>query len=211
MIAAADLVRVRWLGRLPYQEAWDLQRAIWEGRITGRTEDDYLLLLEHPHVYTVGRNGDGSNLRVDIADLPGIGAELHHVDRGGDITYHGPGQLVGYPIFGVPALSGGFDAVGHVRRIEEMLIATLADLGVEAWAEPGYTGVWTAQGKVGAIGVRVRQGVSSHGFALNVAPDLAYFANIVPCGIADRPVTSLARLLDEVPRRFLVVLNCRFG
>ncbi|RPI21062.1 MAG: lipoyl(octanoyl) transferase LipB, partial [Actinobacteria bacterium] len=199
VIPAANRARVRWLGRLPYQEAWDLQRALWEGRITGRAEDDYLLLLEHPHVYTVGRNGDGSHLRVAPGDLPALGAELHHVDRGGDITYHGPGQLVGYPIFAVPALTGGFDAVGHVRRIEEMLIATLADFGVAAWAEPGYTGVWTRLGKVAAIGVRVRQGVSSHGFALNVDPDLSFFANIVPCGIADRPVTSLQALLDEPP------------
>jgi lipoic acid synthetase len=199
VIRSAELLRVRWLGRLPYTEAWDLQRALWEGRTTGRTGDDYLLLLEHPHVYTVGRNGDGSNLRISTEELPELGAELHHVDRGGDITYHGPGQLVGYPIFGVPALTGGFDAVGHVRRLEDMLIATLADLGVHAWAEPGYTGVWTSQGKIGAIGVRVRQGVSSHGFALNVDPDLAYFSNIVPCGIADRPVTSLRGLLSDPP------------
>lgn len=199
MIPAAELLRVRWLGRLGYREAWDLQRAIWEGRTTGRTGDDYLILLEHPHVYTVGRNGDGSNLKVALDALAELGAEMHHVDRGGDITYHGPGQLVGYPIFGVPALTGGFDAVGHVRRLEEVLIATLADLGVEAWAEAGYTGVWTRRGKVAAIGVRVRQGVSSHGFSLNVDPDLSYFSRIVPCGIGDRPVTSLSGLLPDAP------------
>jgi len=193
--AEADLLRVRWLGRLPYVEAWDLQKAIWEGRSTGRTVDDYLLLVEHPHTYTVGRNGDGSNLLVSEDELPGLGAELHHVDRGGDITYHGPGQLVGYPIFGVPRLPGGFDMVGHVRRIEAALIATLADLGVDAWAEPGYTGVWTAEGKVAAIGVRVARGVTMHGFALNVDTDMSYFGRIVPCGIGDRPVTSLRRLL----------------
>ena len=192
-----DALRVRWIGRLPYQEAWDLQRALWEGRSTGRSRDDYVILVEHPHTYTVGRNGDGSNLSVDEARLTDLGAELHHVDRGGDITYHGPGQLVGYPIVAVPRLPRGFDMVGHVRRIEAMLVATLADFGIEAWTEAGYTGVWTERGKVAAIGVRVAQGVSMHGFALNVDTDLDYFGNIVPCGIADRPVTSLTDLLGR--------------
>jgi lipoyl synthase len=190
-------LRVRWLGRVEYEEAWDLQRALWEGRIEGRSVDDYLLLLEHPHTYTVGRNGDGSNLIVAIDALDAVDARLLHVDRGGDITYHGPGQLVGYPIVAVPKLTNGWDMVGHVRRLEAMLIATLADLGIEAWAEQGLTGVWTRLGKVAAIGVRVARGVSTHGFALNVEPDLGYFANIVPCGIEDRSVTSIADLLGE--------------
>jgi lipoic acid synthetase len=196
-LSSGERFRVRWLGRLPYAEAWDLQRAFWEGRTGGRTVDDYLLLVEHPHTYTVGRNGDGSNLLLSEDRLADVDAELHHVDRGGDITYHGPGQLVGYPILAVPRLPNGFDMVGHVRRIEQMLIAALADLGVEAWAEAGYTGVWTARGKVAAIGVRVSRGVSMHGFALNVEPDLDYFRNIVPCGIGDRPVTSLSELLSR--------------
>ncbi len=191
----ATRVRVRWLGRLPYAEAWDLQKAFWEGRVGGRSADDYLLLLEHPHTYTVGRNGDGSNLLIPETDLGGIGAEIHNVDRGGDITYHGPGQLVGYPIFGVPRLPKGFDMVGHVRRIEATVIAALADLGINSWAEEGLTGVWTKQGKIAAIGVRVARGVSMHGFAINVEPDLSYFGNIVPCGIADREVTSVSAML----------------
>ncbi len=198
-------LRVRWLGRVEYDEAWDLQRAIWEGRTEGRTADDYLLLLEHPHTYTVGRSGDGSNLSIAEDALDGIDARLHHVDRGGDITYHGPGQLVGYPIVGVPKLPNGWDMIGHLRRIESVLIATLADLGVEAWAEDGLTGVWTERGKVAAIGVRVARGVATHGFALNVEPDLDYFSYIVPCGIPDRPVTSLAELLGEhVPMEAVV-------
>ena len=196
-VEAGERWRVRWLGRLPYEEAWDLQRAMWEGRTSGRTADDYLLLLEHPHTYTVGRNGDGSNLIATPDRLAELGAEVHHVDRGGDITYHGPGQLVGYPIVAIPRLPRGFDMVGHVRRIEAMLIATFGDLGVPAWAEPWFTGVWTDRGKVAAIGVRVSQGVSMHGFALNVEPDLAYFGHIVPCGLADRHVTSLAELLGR--------------
>jgi len=193
----AGRFRVRWLGRLPYREAWDLQRAVHDARAVGHIDDDYLFLLEHPHTFTVGRNGDGSNLVVEPDRLVELGAELIAVDRGGDITYHGPGQLVGYPIVAVPRLDSGFDVVGHVRRIERMLVAALADLGVEAWTEPGYTGVWTVAGKVAAVGVRVSRGVSMHGFSLNVAPDLSYFSHIVPCGIADRPVTSLTALLGR--------------
>ncbi len=187
------MLRARWLGRLPYGEAWDLQRAIHESRILDRG-DDYLLLLEHPHTYTVGRNGDGSNLLIDQEALDRVGAELHHVDRGGDITYHGPGQLVGYPIV---HLGDQPDMVGYVRRLEEALIVSLADLGVEAWVEPGLTGVWTERGKVAAIGVRVSRRVTMHGFALNVAPDLAYFSHINPCGITNRPVTSVGELLGR--------------
>lgn len=193
-LATDPTLRVRWLGRVEYEEAWDLQRAMWEGKTTGRSDDDYVLLVEHPHTYTIGRNGDASHLRIPREELAGLGATLHDVDRGGDITYHGPGQLVGYPIVDVPRLSGGFDAVGHVRRIEAALIDTCADFGVEAWSEDGYTGVWTERGKVAAIGVRVSRGVSMHGFAINVDPDVTYFGHIVPCGIPDRPITSLSEL-----------------
>ena len=190
-------LRVRWLGRVEYDEASDLQQAIWEGKTLGRTPDDYALLLEHPHVYTVGRNGDGSNLTVSEAMVEGVGATLHHIDRGGDITYHGPGQLVGYPIVDVPRLAGGFDAVGHVRRIERMLISVLAEFGIDSWTEDGLTGVWTEAGKIAAIGVRVSRGVSKHGFALNVAPDMSFFSHIVPCGIPDRPVASMTEILGR--------------
>lgn len=194
---AQPTLRTRWLGRVPYDEGWDLQKAIWEGKTSGRTADDWILLVEHPHTYTVGRNGDGSNLQISRELLEQIGATLLDVDRGGDITYHGPGQLVGYPIISIPKLPGGFDAVGHVRRIESVLIATLSDLGIEAWAEDGYTGVWTAEGKVAAIGVKASRGVSTHGFAINVDPDMSFFEHIVPCGIPDRPVTSVSELLGR--------------
>ena len=207
--APIPTLRTRWLGRVAYPEAWDLQKAIWGGSTSGRTEDDYLLLLEHPHTYTVGRNGDGSNLKVSRSRLDEMGATLLDVDRGGDITYHGPGQLVGYPIVSVPPYGDGFDVVGHVRRIEQVLIATLDDLGVEAWAEDGFTGVWTASGKIAAIGVRVSRGVATHGFAINVDPQMEYFDTIVPCGITDRPVTSISEILgrkasiEEVVERLL--------
>jgi len=191
---AGVTLRVRWLGRLPYLEAWDLQRSIHEGRVTGRTYDDYLLLLEHPPTYTTGRFAGDSPSALTPEAAEAVGAELHQVDRGGDITFHGPGQLVGYPIV---SLGSPPDLVGHVRRIEETLIAVLADLGVEAWREDGYPGVWTASGKVAAIGVRAARQVTTHGFALNVATDLSYFDHIVPCGISERPVTSLERLLER--------------
>jgi len=184
-------LRTRWLGRLPYTEAWDLQRALHQGKVAGRTEDDYLLLLEHPPVFTIGRNGDASNLLVDRVHLD---AEVHHVDRGGDITFHGPGQLVGYPIL---ALDDPKQIVPYVRKLEQALIATLDGFGVEAWAEPGYTGVWTAKGKVAAIGVRVARRVTMHGFALNLHPDMGYFALMNPCGISDRPVTTLSDLVGR--------------
>ncbi len=197
LTATLPTMRTRWLGRVRYDEAWDLQKAIWEGRATGRTKDDYVLLLEHPHTYTVGRNGDGSNLTISNGDLPALGATVVDVDRGGDITYHGPGQLVGYPIVAIPKLDSGYDAVGHVRRIESVIIATLAEFGIDAWIEPGFTGVWTAKGKIAAVGVRASRGVSMHGFSINVDPDMSYFENIVPCGIPDRPVTSLIELLGR--------------
>jgi lipoyl synthase len=188
------LLRARWLGRLPYAEAWDLQRAFHEGRVVGRTVDDYLLLLEHPPTYTVGRFSPGTNVLIDEERAQALGASMFRVDRGGDVTFHGPGQLVGYPIVHLGASVG---VSGYVHRLEEVLVAALADLGVEAWAEAGYTGVWTERGKVAAIGVRAAKRVTMHGFALNVSTDLSWFGHIVPCGIPDRPVTSLSELLGR--------------
>ncbi|MEX1043984.1 MAG: lipoyl(octanoyl) transferase LipB, partial [Acidimicrobiia bacterium] len=190
----ANPLRTRWLGRLSYTEAWDLQRAIHEGKSTGRTDDDYLLLLEHSHTYTVGRNGDGSNLLVDPSTLAEWDAELHHVDRGGDITYHGPGQLVGYPLL---TLDDPMRIVPFVRDLEQVLIDALADLGILAWRETGMTGVWTASGKVAAIGVRVSRKVTMHGFALNLSADMDYFGRMNPCGITDRAVTNVSDILGR--------------
>nr|MDE0501437.1 lipoyl synthase [bacterium] len=186
-------LRVRWLGRLPYAEARDLQRAIWERRSGGVIADDYLLLLEHPHVYTVGRRGDGSHLLIGPDRLSEVGAEFFQVDRGGDITYHGPGQLVGYPLMAIKPTR----ITDYVRSLEGALAATLSDLGVEAWSEPGLTGVWTRLGKVAAIGIRVSRRVSMHGFALNLHPSMEYFGYMNPCGITDRPVTSVSELVGR--------------
>ena len=185
------MLRARWLGRLPYAEAWDLQRAIHEGKVVGRTPDDYLLLLEHSPVFTIGRNGDSSNLLVDRSELT---AEVHHVDRGGDITFHGPGQLVGYPILN---LDDPKQIVPYVRRLEDVLIRTLAEFGVRCWREDRLTGVWTEKGKVAAIGVRVSRRVTMHGFALNLHPDMDYFKMMNPCGITGRQVTNLSDLVGR--------------
>jgi lipoic acid synthetase len=183
-------LRVRWLGTVPYHEAHALQHGLFTGA------DDWLLLLEHPHVYTLGASADTSHVLVDPRS---VGAELVPTDRGGDVTYHGPGQLVGYPILTVPGKRGGgmADTVAYVRSVEQLVIDTLADLGLtDVGRLRDYPGVWVAPEsdhprKIAAIGVRLTRGRSMHGFALNVAPDMSMFGHIVPCGIADKGVTSL--------------------
>ncbi len=208
------MLRTRWLGRLPYAEAWDLQKAIWEGRTTGRTADDYLLLLEHPHVYTIGRHGDRANMLISDERLRQLNAEVFDIDRGGDITYHGPGQLVGYPIV---RLDDSKRVSDYVHTLETALVRTLADFGIEAWTEHHFTGVWTAEGKVAAIGIRVAEGVTMHGFALNVGTDMTYFGHINPCGITDRAVVSMSKILgrdvslEEVVERFIPNFEEAFG
>jgi lipoyl synthase len=199
-------LRVRWLGRVPYGEADELQRALLE-----RTADDYLLLLEHPHVYTLGKSADPAHVLVPPAS---VGADLVRTDRGGDVTYHGPGQLVGYPIVTLPEWRAGQrDVVAYVRRLETVLISALGDLGVDARRDDGYTGVWVGGEKIAAIGVRVSRGRTRHGFALNVDPDLSMFDHIVPCGIADRGVTSLAAQLDHplAMQRVVDAVTTRFA
>jgi lipoyl(octanoyl) transferase len=192
-------------GLMGYQEARDLQRHLAAARAAGRIPDT-LLLLEHPHTYTLGRSASEAHLLVGAAERAARGIGLFHVDRGGDITYHGPGQLVGYPILylGRPGNDGHLprvDYVGYLRRLEAALIRALAGWGLVAERLPGYTGVWVRTPepvKIAAIGVRVdARGVSQHGFALNVCPDLSYFEGIIPCGIHDRGVGSMARLLDR--------------
>ena len=185
-------LRARWLGRVPYAEAYDLQVALHD-----RSVDDYLLLLEHPHVYTLGTRADPAHVLVRPAQ---VGADLVLTDRGGDVTYHGPGQLVGYPVVTLPEWRGGrADVVAYVRTLEQVLIDALSDFGVLAHVESGFTGVWVGDEKIAAIGVKVAGKRARHGFALNVDPDLAMFRHIVPCGIHDRGVTSMARVLGNAP------------
>lgn len=207
-MGATDVLRVRWLGRVPYREALALQHGLFEH---GR--EQHLLLLEHPHVFTYGPRADlATNLKCDPV---AVGADFVEVKRGGDITYHGPGQLVGYPILSIDNRIGASD---HVCNIEGLIIDALAELGVSgAGRLPGYAGVWLDPGtprerKIAAIGVRLANGRTMHGFALNVSTDLTYMReHIVPCGIGDRPVTSLAEEGVNVEMRDVVDLVARLA
>ncbi|MBE2221958.1 MAG: lipoyl(octanoyl) transferase LipB [Anaerolineae bacterium] len=197
----------KWLGQIAYTTAWDLQKEM----VTARMEDpdliDELLLLEHPPTYTLGRSGKLDHLLLSEAEWEMQGFTVHWVDRGGDITYHGPRQLVGYPIMNLKRLFNvqGFekpDLHRYLRNLEEVIIQTLAAFAIVGWRYDGYTGVWVDRPdgprKIAAIGVRVNvKGISSHGFALNVSPDMSHFANIVPCGISEHGVVSMAEIVER--------------
>lgn len=194
------------LGRVPYAETWVLQQRIQEALIAAkratprRTPPHVLLLLEHPHTYTLGKSGDDEHLLLSEAALDALGATFHQIDRGGDITYHGPGQLVGYPLFDLDRFST--DLGWYLRTLEEVIIRTCVDYGVAGTRVDGRTGTWVgpdAQGserKICAMGVRCSRWVTMHGFAFNVTANLDYFDHIVPCGIRDRGVTSLQAECD---------------
>jgi lipoyl(octanoyl) transferase len=179
-------------GVIPYGAAYEAMHNLAERRAAG-TVPDVLFLLEHPPVFTAGRRTDPSHLLLTEGDIRRRGAELHHVDRGGSVTFHGPGQLVGYPIID---LGPRMDVVGYLRDVEEVLIRASRDLGVEL-SRNRDTGVWADDRKVGAIGVRMSRSVTLHGFALNCSTDLSWFGAIVPCGLADRGVTSLTELAPQ--------------
>ena len=185
--------RAVWLGTMDYLEAHGLQLALVEKVHSGQ-EPNTLLLLEHPHVYTKGRLSKQSDVLLPEAELAARGVPVHETDRGGQVTYHGPGQLVVYPIVNLKDWGG---PVKYVRALEQVMIATLAEMGVTARCESGNTGVWTDQGKIAAIGVKISRGIAFHGFAINVNTDLSYYQHIIPCGISDRPVTSIAQILDQ--------------
>jgi lipoyl(octanoyl) transferase len=199
---------VRQLGRMDYADALELQQRIVGERKRG-SAPDHLLLLEHAHVITMGRNGRLQNVLANETVLGRAGISFYPTDRGGDVTYHGPGQLVGYPI--VDLREWKRDVGAYVRAVEQVLIDTLAVFGIEGGRIAGLTGVWVDGRKVAAIGVHISRWVTSHGFALNVSTDLSYFQYIVPCGLT-KPVTSMRELgvratLDEVAD----VLTGRFG
>jgi lipoyl(octanoyl) transferase len=194
-------LEIRRLGRLPYADALALQRRLVEDRRAARV-GDLLLLVEHPHVLTLGVKGDGGRGHILASSdrLAALGVSVHEAGRGGDITYHGPGQIVGYPILDLRP--DRCDVHRYVRDLEEVMIRTMADYGVDAQRVKGLTGAWVGREKFAAIGVRISRWITSHGFALNVSTDLDYFGLIVPCGIADRGVTSLERVLGrDVDRR----------
>lgn len=193
---ACQLIRA---GRIDYMEAWAWQRALAARRSSGAIRDT-LLLIEHPPTYTLGRATKPGHLLVSEATLAEQGVALVESDRGGDITFHGPGQIVGYPILKLSQHGG--DLLRYLRMLEQTLIVALAEYGVAGDRIPGLTGVWVGQEKIAAIGVKLSaSGVTHHGFALNVATDLRYFQQIIPCGIADKGVTSLDRLLGCAPPR----------
>jgi len=201
------------LGPVAYQEAWTLQKRLAEAR--GRDAiPDAFLFVEHPHVYTLGSAAKREHIRWSAAECAARGVEVIQTDRGGDVTYHGPGQLVGYPILKLPRSANGLhtDVIGYVRSLEAALIRALAAFSIAAFRYPGLTGVWVGTppqlgvdgkvdvergaAKIAAIGVKVTtKGVTLHGFALNVTPDMTYFDGIVPCGIPDKPVVSMEQLL----------------
>ena len=187
---------VQRLGRIGYAEGVERQKALVQARQGGEI-DDTLLFVEHPPVITLGvkTRGNLANVRADAATLAAQGVEVHETGRGGDVTFHGPGQLVGYPI--IDLKPDRQDVHRYVRDLEEVLIRTAADFGIEAGRIKGYSGAWVGDRKIAAIGVRISRWVTSHGFALNVTTDLSGFDLIVPCGITDRGVTSLSALLGR--------------
>lgn len=201
-----NIVELFDLGRMDYRTAWDLQQRLQAQLIeqklahrkdpsAGKPVEDTLLFVEHPHVYTLGKSGDAAHLLKEITELKKIDAEFIENDRGGDITYHGPGQIVGYPILD---LDRHFtDVHKYLRYLEEVIIMTCADFGVEAGRIDGLTGVWIGDQKICAMGIRCSRWVTMHGFAMNVKTDLTYFDHIVPCGIANKKVTSLESLAEE--------------
>ena len=182
------------LGSMDYREAWDLQRFLAEARTQGKVGDT-LLLLEHPVVYTLGRTSCESDLLFPVDYLESLGATVVRVDRGGQVTFHGPGQLVGYPIMDIRSWGGG--PLRYVHGLEATLIDVLDAFGINADRADKPTGVWVGDEKIAAIGVKISRRVTTHGFALNVATDLSWFQNIVPCGIPDTDVTSMERLLGR--------------
>jgi len=205
LVTAAAACELRNLGSMRYSEAFALQQHFVERRKRGEIPDQ-LLIVEHPHVITMGRTGHDENLLCAPELLDRAGIEFHRTDRGGDVTYHGPGQIVGYPIFDLREWKR--DVMAYVRALEQVLIDALAEFGISAGREAGATGVWTEQGKIAAIGVHISRWVTSHGFALNVDTDLDYFRYIVPCGLT-KPVTSMQALGCQADREQVVAAVAR--
>lgn len=202
------------LGLTDYNSTWDLQKKLFDLRVEGKISD-VLLLNEHNHVYTIGKSGNGDHLLASERELRSKGAEVYYIDRGGDITYHGPGQLVGYPILDLNNYY--LDIHRYLRDIEEVIIRSLAEFGIKANRDSNFTGVWVGNDKIAAIGVKVSHWVTMHGFALNVNTDLSYFERIIPCGIFHKGVTSIEKLLghqvslDEVSQFIVKHVENVFG
>jgi lipoate-protein ligase B len=202
------LLRIEDLGRRPYAEVLELQRDLRRRRIEGELAEDVLLLVEHPPVITLGRGTRASSLPIAPAELERRGVEVFEVERGGDVTFHGPGQLVGYPILDLRGHRQ--DLHWYLRSLEDVLIQALGQLGIEAGRNPGLTGVWTSGRKIASIGIHVKQWVTLHGFALNVTTDLDPFELIIPCGIRQVVMTSVAEeLLPDDPDSLMAEVRAR--
>ncbi|MBI1938606.1 MAG: lipoyl(octanoyl) transferase LipB [Ignavibacteriales bacterium] len=182
------------LGFIDYKQAWDLQKEIFTQRLRGEI-DDTLFLLEHPHTYTLGKVADKENLLSNDDQLKELGISVYEIDRGGDITYHGPGQIVGYPIINLSEWKE--DTHEYLRGLEEVIMKTCAEYGLQTERNSKYTGVWIGKRKIAAIGIKVSRWITMHGFAFNISTDLNFFGGIVPCGIRDKDVTSLKRELGK--------------
>lgn len=182
------------LGLIDYKESWDLQKSIHQLRVENKI-DDVLFLLEHPHTYTLGKIADKNNLVGDEKYLSDNKISVYDIDRGGDITYHGPGQIVGYPI--ISLTNWNQDTHKYLRAIEEVVIKVCSEYGLEGSRVDKYTGVWLDERKICAIGIKISRWITMHGFAFNVNTDLKLFNGIIPCGISDKEVTSLNRELDK--------------
>ncbi len=193
---------LHWLKLIDYKEAYDIQKKLWAQKLNGHVED-VLLLLEHPPTLTIGKSGKLENLLSAKEVLAEEGISLFFIDRGGDITYHGPGQLVAYPI--IDLRNRGKDIHKYIHDLQEIIIRTLADFSIQATRDDKHIGVWVGEEKIAAIGVGVRRWIAMHGLALNVNPNLEHFSLINPCGIVDKGVTSIARILShEVPMKVII-------
>ena len=197
-------IECKWLGRMPYKECWEYQQQLFEEQLRrqgdGSDSAGVILFVEHPAVYTLGKSGNMNNMLIDEARLKALGAEFYHIDRGGDVTFHGPGQVVGYPILDLEKL--GIGLRDYINSLEEAIIGVCREWGIEAGRVAGASGVWLdgespRARKICAIGVRASRYVTMHGFAMNVNTDLRYFSHINPCGFADKGVTSLEKELGH--------------
>ncbi|MFH1213338.1 MAG: lipoyl(octanoyl) transferase LipB [Candidatus Neomarinimicrobiota bacterium] len=212
-VPSAQKIDVIDLGLCPYGKTWEIQKQLHADRLAGKIPDT-LILVEHPHVYTLGKNADARHLIASEEYLKSRGIEIFNVDRGGDITYHGPGQLVGYPIFN---LKDHKESIAwYVNSVEEVLIRMLAGFDIRAVRIKGLTGIWINDKKIAAIGMRVARWVTMHGFALNVSTDLSLYSGIIPCGIATKGVTRMCDLnpavsIEEVKAAIIKEFVKQFG
>ena len=194
------------LDLMDYEKAWDLQHHLWQKRVEGQLPD-LVLLGEHPHVFTLGRRGNRSHLIVSPEILEAMKIPILHVERGGDVTYHGPGQMVVYPILGLKDY--GYRLIRYVDQLEEVILRLLKDFRIEGRRDPSNRGVWVGQEKIASIGVAIKRWVSFHGFSLNYDTDLKYFDLINPCGLVGKKMTSMANILGtEISRKRLVESIC---